>query len=201
MARSKFSSTEEALDAIFKVSIPLFAKHGFSGVSIRQVATAVEVSIATIYHHFPDKKALYLSSIEASFKNKAVALEAALQDEGSPEEQLKRFLFRFTELMANDQDFRLLLQRELLEADEERLSKLANNVFLTQFVNVLKLAERISPNRDAHMTAISLFSMIFYHLEAAPIRAFLPGGKPEHEDPDYIAEHVFDLLVNGVFQC
>ncbi|WP_156491650.1 TetR/AcrR family transcriptional regulator, partial [Oleiphilus sp. HI0123] len=116
-------------NAIFNVSIPLFAKQGFSGVSIRQVATAVGVSIATIYHHFPDKKALYLSSIEASFKDIAPKLEAALQPVGSEEEQLRRFIFQFTELMANDENLRLLLQRELLEADEERISLLANNVF------------------------------------------------------------------------
>ncbi|KZY32343.1 MULTISPECIES: TetR/AcrR family transcriptional regulator [unclassified Oleiphilus] len=200
MAKSKFSTNEEALNAIFNVSIPLFAKQGFSGVSIRQVATAVGVSIATIYHHFPDKKALYLSSIEASFKDIAPKLEAALQPVGSEEEQLRRFIFQFTELMANDENLRLLLQRELLEADEERISLLANNVFMAQWVNVLKLVERISPNSDPHMTSISLFSLVFYHLESKPMRVFFPGGKPEHDDPEFIAEHVCHLLKNGVFQ-
>lgn len=201
MAKSKFSTNEEALNAIFKVSIPLFAKQGFSGVSIRQVATAVGVSIATIYHHFPDKEALYLASIDASFKDKAIVLEDALQPGGNTEDQLRRFIVSFTNLMANDENFRLLLQRELLEGNTERLSSLANNVFLTQFENVLKLAERISPKSDPHMTAISLVSLIFYHLEAAPIRAFLPGGRPEHDDPEFIANHVCSLLINGVFSC
>jgi AcrR family transcriptional regulator len=201
MAKSKFSNTEEALGAIFSVSIPLFAKRGFSGVSIRQVANEVGISIATLYHHFPDKKALYLGSIEASFKDKAPKLEEALQPIGSKEEQLRRFIFSFTELMANDENFRLLLQRELLEADEERISILANNVFMAQWLNAFKLAERISPNSDPHMTAISLFSLIFYHLESKPMRAFFPGGKPEHDDPEFIAEHVCNLLMNGVFQC
>jgi len=199
MAKSKFSTNQEALDAIFKESIPLFAKYGFSGVSIRQVATAIGVSIATIYHHFPDKKSLYLSSIEASFKHKAEQLEQALKAEGTVEEQLTRFIYRFTVLMAKDQDFRLLLQRELLEADADRLSVLASSVFLAQFENVMELAERISPNSDAHMTALSMFSLVFYHLEAAPIRAFLPGGRPEHDDPDFIAKHVCNVLMNGVF--
>lgn len=200
MAKSKFPTNQDALDAIFKESIPLFAKYGFSGVSIRQVASAVGLSIATIYHHFPDKKALYLSSIEASFKDKAEQLEQALKANGSVEEQLTRFIYSFTVLMAKDQDFRLLLQRELLEADPDRLSVLASSVFLTQFENVLRLAERISPNSDSHMTALSMFSLVFYHLEVAPIRAFLPGGRPEHDDPEFIAKHVCNVLLNGVFK-
>lgn len=177
MARSKFANNEEALNAIFNESIPLFAKQGFSGASIRHVATAVGVSIATIYHHFPDKKALYLATIEASFKDKALALEDALQPTGAKEQQLRCFIASFTEIMANDENFRLLLQRELIDGDAERLSTLAADVFVNQFENVLKLAERISPKSDPHMAAISMISLVFYHLEAAPIRAFLPGGK------------------------
>lgn len=199
MAKSKFATNEQALNAIFEQSIPLFAKHGFSGVSIRQVAAAVGVSIATIYHHFSDKQALYLGCIEASFMNKALVLEDALRAKGSAEEQLKRFIYSFTELMSSDKNFRLLLQRELLEADESRLSSLATNVFLVQFENVMKLAARVSPDSDPHMTAISMISLVLYHLEAAPIRTFFPGGKPEHDEPEFIAKHVCNLLINGVF--
>ena len=198
MAKAKFSSTQEALDAIFSEAIPLFAHHGFSGVSIRQVANAVGISIATLYHHFPDKKSLYLAAIEASFKNKAEALDLVLEQKGTLEEQLRLFVYRFTELMAGDENFRLLQQRELLEADPERLNVLANHVFFKQFQNVLSLAKRLAPNTDPHMTAISMFSLVFYHLEAAPIRRFLPGGRPEHDDPEFIASHVCHLLMNGV---
>ena len=201
MAKSKFLTGQDALNAIFKEAIPLFANKGFSGVSIRNVATAVGVSISTIYHHFPDKKALYLGSIEAAFKDKAEVLEEILKPEGTSEEQLSRFIYRFTKMMAEDKNFRLLLQRELLEADASRLAVLANHVFLVQFENLLKMAGRISPNSDSHMMAISIFSLVLYHLEASPIRQYLPGGRPEHDEPEFIANHVFNLLINGVFGC
>ena len=201
MAKSKFSTNEEALSMIFKISTPLFAKHGFSGVSIRQVATAVGVSIATIYHHFPDKKALYLAVIEESYKDKGIALDEVFQEEKTDEEQLKCFICSFTKLIASDDNFRLLLQRELIEADSERLFTLVNKVFLNHFESLMALSKRISSKSDPHMTAISVISLIFYHLESTPVRAFFPGAMPEHNDPEFIAEHVCNLLMNGVFQC
>jgi len=64
VARAKFATSPDALNAIFHKTIPLFANSGFSGVSMRHIAKAVGVSIATLYHHFPDKQALYLRCIE-----------------------------------------------------------------------------------------------------------------------------------------
>ena len=37
-----------------------FAEKGYSGASMRSIANAVGTTQATIYHHFPNKRALYL---------------------------------------------------------------------------------------------------------------------------------------------
>ena len=86
MAKAKFTTAPEAVTAILNESIPLFAQHGFSGVSIRQIANAVDISIATLYYHFPDKKALYLKSIEYAFSDKAQAITDVMNTPGTKEE-------------------------------------------------------------------------------------------------------------------
>lgn len=200
MAKSKFSTNSEALDAIYCASGPLFAKHGFHGVSIRQVASAVGVSIATIYHHFPDKHSLYLSTIETHFRRKVQLLDNALQHQHPAEDQLKQFIRQLATVMAEDENFRRLLQRELLDADDSRLEILARGSFSSLFEKLLKLAERASSKNDPHMTVVSIFALVLYHLEAAPIRAFLPGGKSEHDCPEYITQHATNLLIKGLFR-
>ena len=201
MAKAKFTTSSEAVTAILNESIPLFANHGFSGVSIRHVANAVGISIATLYHHFPDKKTLYLKSIEQAFSDKAEGLTDVNNTPGTKEERLKLFILRFTELMSGDPNFRLLLQRELLDADNSRLQLLAEQVFKEQFQNVLNLAKEISPNCDPHLMAISIVGLILFHLETTPIRMYLPEGREEHNKPEVIAHHVFMLLKNGVLKC
>ena len=206
MAKAKFTTSSEAVTAILSESIPLFANHGFSGVSIRQVANAVDISIATLYHHFPDKKTLYLKSIEQAFSDKAEGLTDVNNTPGTKEERLKLFILRFTELMSGDPNFRLLLQRELLEADNSRLQLLAEQVFKEQFQNVLNLAKEVSPKCDPHLMAISIVGLILFHLETTPIRMYLPEGREEHNKPEVIAHHVYlllteGLLKNGVLKC
>lgn len=200
MAKAKFTTSPEAVKAILNKSIPLFAKHGFTGVSIRQVANAVGLSIATLYHHFPDKKTLYLKSIEQAFSDKAEGLTEVNETPGTKEERLKLFILRFTELMSGDPNFRLLLQREFLDADHSRLQLLAEQVFKEQFQNVLNLAKDISPKCDPHLMAISIVGLILFHLETTPIRVYLPEGREEHNQSEVIAQHVFMLLKNGVLK-
>jgi len=201
MARAKFSTSPNALNAIFREAIPLFANSGFSGVSMRHVAKAVGVSIATLYHHFPDKQTLYLRCIEEAFTSKTEGLSEALTRKDTPEEQLKQYIYRFTYLMAEDGHFRRLLQRELLDGDETRLRILAKDVFQIQFKSITDLARTLAPNCDTHMMAISIAGLVLFHLETTPIRQFLPGGCAEHNDPEFIAAHVTQLLLNGVMKC
>lgn len=198
MARAKFSTSPEAMAAIFQEAIPLFSKSGFSGVSMRDVANAVGISIATLYHHFPDKNGLYLRCIEACYANKAAALSEVLSTEGSHTEQLQRFVHRLTHLMSEDAHFRRLFQRELLDGDESRLRVMATQMFFDQFKGLLDLAAQLAPDRDAHMTAVSIIALVLFHLETTPLRQFMPGGLARHNDPDVIAAHVTELLLKGI---
>ena len=103
--------------------------------------------------------------------------------------------------MSKDPYFRLLLQRELLDGDEQRLKLLAKEVFREPFIAMEELAEELVPGCDTHMAAMSIASLILYHLETAPIRRYLPGGKARHNKPDVIADHVTRLLLNGLKGC
>lgn len=100
--------------------------------------------------------------------------------------------------MAEDQHFRRLLQRELLDGDASRLQFLAKNVFEIQFQGITDLAQSLSPKCDSHMMAISMVGLVLFHLETTPIRQFLPGGQAEHNSPEFIANHVTHLLMTSV---
>lgn len=55
---------EERKRSIIKAARPLFARKGFHGTSIREIATAADISEALIYKHFPSKEALYEELLE-----------------------------------------------------------------------------------------------------------------------------------------
>ena len=45
-------------DKIFEISIELFSKHGYDGVSIRQIAREVGIKESSIYNHYKSKEAI-----------------------------------------------------------------------------------------------------------------------------------------------
>jgi AcrR family transcriptional regulator len=157
----------------------------------------VGITAAALYHHFPDKQSLYLAAMARAFADKAEAITTTLEAPGSARERLERFIARFTELIASDPDFRALLQRELLDGDEARLRLLAAQVFEGPFQAVAALARELAPDLDPHLLAISMAGLVLFHFETAPIRRFLPGGLPEHDDPQTIARHVTRLLLRA----
>jgi AcrR family transcriptional regulator len=50
---------DETRARILEVALPLFADHGFAGTSVRDVARAAGVNVATLAYHFRDKQGLY----------------------------------------------------------------------------------------------------------------------------------------------
>ena len=186
---------------ILDLAIPLFAQSGYAGVSMRDIASVVGIRAASLYHHFPDKQTLYLQAMARAFEDKAQGFAEALTVTGTPEKRLAGFVRTFTTLMSKDPEFRALLQRELLDGDEVRLKLLASEVFREPFIAMEALADELAPDCDAHMVAISMASLILYHLETASLRRYLPGGKAKHNKPAVIADHVTRLLLSGLKGC
>ncbi|MEA3275923.1 MAG: TetR/AcrR family transcriptional regulator [Pseudomonadota bacterium] len=180
---------------ILDVAVPLFAAAGYEGASMRAIARAVGIQAASLYNHFPDKQSLYLGAMAHAFADKARGISEAARARGTPQERLERFIERFTQLMAEDPDFRMLLQRELLDGDETRLQLVAEQVFREPFEAVSELAQALDPSCDPHMLAISMAGLVLFHFETAPVRRFLPGVRDEHDSPNVIARHVKRLLL------
>ena len=194
MPTKKPTDSLNTAQVILDKSLPLFAHSGYAGVSMRDIAKAVGISGAALYHHYPDKQSLYVAAMGHAFADKASSIQSSLDTTGTPEQRLERFVTNFTKQMASDPNFRALLHRELLDGDEERLKLLAENVFIKPFKAIKKLAQEMALDCDAHMLAISMAGLILFHFETESIRRYLPGSLKKHNDPKVIAQHVISLL-------
>jgi AcrR family transcriptional regulator len=188
----------EAAQLVLSKAIPLFAKSGYEGVSMRNIAEAVGISGATLYHHYPNKQSLYLAAMTLAFEDKAIGITTALETSGPAIQRLEQFVAGFTGLIAKDPDFRALLQRELLDGDELRLKLLADQVFKIPFQAMATLAKELAPDCDPHLMAISMVGLILFHFESTPVRQFLPGTRKNHNDPKQVAKHITRLLTKAL---
>jgi len=165
---------------------------------MRQLAQAVDMSVAAIYHHFPDKNALYLESVRFAFADKEQVFAQVWESDRSAEEKLGGFVRSLIDVMLQDRDFHRLMQREILEADPERMQLLAQGIFNRQFCLLMQLATELAPEQDAHLVATSVIGLAKYYVEYQPLLKNFPGRKPEHEMPEVIAAHITELLLTGL---
>ncbi len=185
-------------EKILSEAIVLFAEKGYSGLSMRQLATAANISVAAIYHHFPDKNALYLDAIRYAFSGKERVFAQVWESECSAEEKLARFVRALLEIMLQDRNFHCLMQREIMEANPERMHLLAQGVFNQQFCLLMQLANELAPEQDAHLIASSIIALVDSTVKCQPLNKNFPGRKPEHDLPEVIATHITGLLLNGL---
>jgi AcrR family transcriptional regulator len=195
MAKQTFRNKREE---ILGLSVPLFATTGFDGVSMRDIAAAVGVTPAALYHHFSDKEQLYLDAVGYAFEEKVGPLKSLLEGGEKPWDRLEAFVALFTRMLAREKDFRRLMQWVLLDSNEQRLQSLVDCVFRDLFSALHKLAAELAPGHDAHRLAVSIIGLVFYPFETQSVRRFLPGYAHQNEDPEAIAQHIVGLLRNGL---
>lgn len=165
---------------------------------MRDIAAAVGVTPAALYHHFSDKEQLYLDAVGHAFEEKVGPLKSLLEGGEKPWDRLEAFVALFTRMLAREKDFRRLMQWVLLDSNEQRMQSLVDCVFRDLFTALRNLAGELAPSHDAHLLAVSTIGLVIYPFETQSVRRFLPGYQRQHEDPEAIARHIVGLLRNGL---
>ncbi len=188
------SEKQNTKKEILAITIPLFAKSGYAGVSMRQIAKAVDLQAATLYYHFPDKHTLYIEALTQTFNKHADFMKESFTLQASSEQRLHQVIQQLCTLINGDTDFSKLMQREIMGGDKKRLQFLADHVFAGFFRDMNELCLSFAPDQDPHLMTVSVLGLIAYHFQITPIRSFLPGFQASHNDSEVIANHVFSLL-------
>lgn len=183
---------------ILELSIPLFAKYGYDGVSMRDVAAAIGLTPAALYYHFTDKEQLYLDVMAYEFRENRSALTVVLKGPESPWVRLERYIEDFAHLVAADKNFLRLIQWMRLDSNETRHQKLAEHVFKDIFVAVHDLVSELNSDYDTHMLTMSIIGLMSFPFESWTTRKCMPGYLPEHDKPSVVAKHVVGLLRLGL---
>ncbi len=114
MAATPPSSRDKILD----VAEVLFARRGFAGVGMREVADAVGLRKSTLVHHFRSKNQLYLEVLGRVLLRIRERLDPVIRGGGDPCEKLDRWIDAAIDALAEHPPTARLLLRALFEDDD-----------------------------------------------------------------------------------
>ncbi|MDX2170514.1 MAG: TetR/AcrR family transcriptional regulator [Deltaproteobacteria bacterium] len=161
---------EARRDQVLRVAAALFARRGFRGVGLREIAGEVGIRAPSLFKHFKSKHALYnavLLSIFARLNDVADRLDGAAPFET----RLEEFVSGYIDLVATDPNVVPLLFRELMERSEvmDPETRRAASAIYLRLDAFLEAGQRAGAFRqvDRFRFQLALTGAILYHSLAA----------------------------------
>ena len=112
MARPQSPDYDKRREAILAAAAELYAKKGFPGASVAELAKACKTSKSLIYHYFPSKDDILYAVMAEHLDALTDAAEAACAS-GSPDAKLRALTVAFMRLYASAQNHHKVLLNEL----------------------------------------------------------------------------------------
>ena len=194
MPRKKIPTTKSD---IISAVIPLFAKGGYAGVSMRDIAKAVSLSPASLYNHFPDKESIYREMLNEIYKGQG-KLFARLGDVDSPvRERLEGFMREICMNLSLSPEFCKLFLRVIADDDKEREAWLVEKVS-PNFDVLNRLMLELVPGRDHFNLLDTLMGSLIYHFAATDFSKMLPGYGDDNGDPQAYADFLSTMVDLGL---
>ncbi|MBT9457384.1 MAG: TetR family transcriptional regulator [Burkholderiaceae bacterium] len=193
MARGRAPGFESQRDEIVRHAAQLFARKGYTGTSMNEVAEACAVSKPTLYHYVRDKYELLVLIAEGHVTRLAHLIEEVDVVPRSPEERLRALITRFVREYSEAQHHHRVLTEDvkfLNEEDQTRVLDLERRV-VTAFANAVAAVrpELLAAQLHKPLTML-LFGMINW---------MFTWLKPEGElTYDAMAPMVADLFFGGI---
>ena len=87
-------------DRLLNVALQLFAQKGFESTSVREIASAAEVTKPTIYYYFKNKETLYGAALDEAFGELFARLHEVLDRGLPPREKILTYVSTYFDFLA-----------------------------------------------------------------------------------------------------
>ena len=151
-ATRKTSAAVSTRDAVFDSAATQFARGGFDGVSVDDIARDAGVNKAMIYYHFADKLALYRAVLADGLSRMGGIVHGIANSADTPATKLDRFIEAFVRMTETRPWMPALMLREIAEGaprlDADTMAHM--RVVITSFATILKQGQESGVFRRVH---------------------------------------------------
>ncbi len=128
-------------EQIVEIAAQLFVEHGYKGISMREIAQAVGLSKAGIYHHFRDKEDLFLAVLTANLRRIEGLIEEACREHKTTRARLQAILTGIFSLPLAQRAIIRLASQEMAALSPEARREFARQYrqsFIDRIVDILR---------------------------------------------------------------
>jgi AcrR family transcriptional regulator len=159
---------------VLEAAAALFARKGFDGVRLREIAEQAGATVPLVCHHFKDKETLYGAVIDAAIEGFAKLGWEVLARERSIEARLVGLIEGLIDRLAADPVGTALVHREMADGGARALP-FAERMFrplkeaAAREIRIAQKRGEVRPELDPDLLVMHLVSAALYPGIAAPI--------------------------------
>jgi AcrR family transcriptional regulator len=188
--------TSDAKERVLNVAEQLFSERGYKSVTLRDIATALQIKHASLYHHVSSKEALFIEVMERSFRRHQAGLETAIHSAGADIEGQLQAAARW--LLAQPLlDLGRMMNSDMTAIDEahaHRLSFTAYESVLMPIAHVFRRAAEAGSIRpiDPPMLGGAILAFVeSVHTQRLPLSVY-------DGDRGVVVDALIDVMLNGL---
>ena len=190
MARPQSPDYDKRRHAIVEAAGHLYARRGFQGASVSDLAKACGTSKALIYHYFPSKDDI-LYEVMAAHLDALVDAAADARQAGGAREQLRALTLAFMRLYVGAQDSQKVLLNELDNLPDERRAEV-----VAKQRRIISVVETLVREIRPETGSITLpLTMLFFGMINWTHTWFKADGEMPAEA---LGDLAVDLMLNGL---
>jgi len=181
-------------DDILEAAAQVFRQKGFHGASMQDIADAVSLQKASLYHHVSSKQEILLALLDRALELLLERISAISDQDLSADEKLRQMIRAYLQILAENTDLSavLLFEHRSLERKQHARHVPNRDKFEALWREVLTegVAAKLFTCGEPALTARAILGILNW-----TITWYRPDGSLEIDE---IADHYSDLLLNGL---
>lgn len=195
--------SERSRRYVLDAALQLFSRRGYRATSVRDIADAAGVSTGNLYHHFPDKEAIFTTLLDEMTEivdSRRFPYRRALSAGHFPD-NIEALAFAARESVVEFRQYFALIYVDVIEFEGTHIKNFYGGMstrfaqFLAESNDAHKLAQRLRPGVSA-ISALLLTTRLLFNYFTMEIlfNVAEPFGKESGE----IIREIADILRNGM---
>ena len=194
MARPQSPDYDKRREAIVATAAKLFARRGFQGASVADLAEACSTSKSLVYHYFPSKEDILYEVMSNHLRQLVTAADDAMLGAPEPKDKLHDVALAFMRLYVTAQAEHKVLLNELDNLPPDR-----RNDIVAQQRRIISIVEEqiseIRPDVSAQGSLTLPLTMLFFGMINWSHTWFRAEGPVSAEK---LADLAVELMLNGL---
>lgn len=194
MARTQAPEYDERKQAIVETAAALFARDGFNGASVADIAKRGKISKSLIYHYYQSKEDILYDVMISHVRELETAAEEIAADETSAEIKLRDLTHRFMTLYVGAADRHKVLLNDLDNVPKNKRAEIVS-VQRGLIETVRQMLVEIEPKLSKKPGAAFAAAMLYFGTINWTHTWFNPEGAV---NADTMADMAVDLTLGGL---